>query len=76
MEFARQKKIQHFYLGYYITTNQSLNYKANFRPNEVYIDHEWRPYRNVSGDYLLPKDKLQWKNFDTLVKAASQPQYF
>ena len=76
MEFAKQKSIQYFYLGYYITANQSLSYKANFRPNEVYIDHEWRPYRNASGDFLLPEEKLQWKNFDFLVKAASQPQYF
>jgi arginyl-tRNA--protein-N-Asp/Glu arginylyltransferase len=76
MEYARYKKILYFYLGYYITSNQSLNYKANFRPNEVYIEHEWRPYRNASGDFLLPKDKLQWKNFDTLVKATSQPQYY
>ncbi len=76
IEFAQQKNIHYFYLGYYITANQSLNYKANFRPNEVYIEHEWRPYRNTSGDFLLSEENLQWKNFDFLVKAANQPQYF
>jgi leucyl-tRNA---protein transferase len=72
IEFALKNRIKYFYLGYYIADNSSLVYKARFRPNEIYIDREWRPFRNAEGDVLIPEDKLQWKNFDQLVKATSQ----
>jgi arginine-tRNA-protein transferase len=75
LEFSKQKHVSYFYLGYYIANNKSLQYKSGFRPNEVYIDHDWRPFRNAGGDYLLPEEKLMWKNHDFLVKATSQPQY-
>lgn len=71
IEYALQNRIKYFYLGYYIAENSSLVYKARFRPNEVYMDREWRPFRNAEGDFLVPQDKLQWKNFDQLVKATS-----
>ena len=71
MEYALQNRIKYFYLGYYIAENSSLVYKARFRPNEVYLDREWRPFRNAEGDFLVPQDKLQWKNSDHLVKASS-----
>jgi arginine-tRNA-protein transferase len=71
MEYALQNRIKYFYLGYYIAENSSLVYKARFRPNEVYLDREWRPFRNAEGDFLVPQDKLQWKNTDHLVKASS-----
>ena len=71
IEYALQKQIKYFYLGYYIADNASLVYKARFRPNEVYLDQEWRPFRNAEGDFLIPEDKMQWKNFDQLVKATS-----
>jgi len=71
MEYALQNRIKYFYLGYYIAENSSLVYKARFRPNEVYLDREWRPFRNAEGDFLIPQDKLQWKNSDQLVKATS-----
>ena len=70
LEFSRQKGAQFFYLGYYISRNQSLSYKANFRPNEVYIEENWRPFRNAKGDFLVAGEKLLWKNSDFLVKAA------
>ncbi len=75
VEFARDRGIPFAYLGYFISQNPSLAYKANFRPNELYIDHEWRPFRNVEGDYLIPEDKVYWKNTDSLVKATSRPRY-
>ena len=75
MEYALENRIKYFYLGYYIAENASLVYKASFRPNEVYLDREWRPYRNAKGDFLIPQDKLQWKNSDQLVKAASQMEF-
>lgn len=70
MEYSREQCIKYFYLGYYIIANQSLRYKANFRPNEIYIEHEWRPFRNAPGDYLISEDKLRWENTDFLVKAS------
>jgi len=71
LEFAREQTIKYFYLGYYISKNSSLMYKAGFRPNEVYIDHEWRPFRNAKGEYLVPVEKLGWKNTEYLVKATA-----
>ncbi len=71
LEFSKRQGIKYFYLGYYIANNQSLMYKASFRPNEVYIDREWRPFRNTQGDFLIHKDKLKWRNQEFLVKAAA-----
>lgn len=75
MEYALKSRIKYFYLGYYIAENASLVYKASFRPNEVYMDREWRPFRNAEGDFLIPLDKLEWKNSDQLVKAASHMEF-
>ncbi len=75
LEFAKERLVLNFYLGYYIAHNKSLNYKSGFRPNEVYIDHEWRPFRNSRGDHLLSEEKLNWKNHDFLVKASTQSQF-
>ena len=71
LEYANQYGKKYFYLGYYIAENGSLNYKASFRPNEIYMGREWRRFRNAAGDYLISKKRLQWKNSDLLVKAAS-----
>jgi arginine-tRNA-protein transferase len=75
IEYALASRIKYFYLGYYIAENASLVYKASFRPNEVYLDREWRPFRNAEGDFLVPQDKLQWKNSDQLVKATSHIEF-
>ncbi len=75
MEYALQNRVKYFYLGYYIAENASLVYKASFRPNEVYLDREWRPFRNAEGDFLVPQDKLQWINSDHLVKAADHMEF-
>jgi hypothetical protein len=61
--------VKFFYLGYYIGDNQSLKYKGDFRPNEIYIDHSWRPFRNARGEYLIPKNNVLWRNTDFLIKA-------
>ena len=71
LEFCRQKGIKFYYLGYYIKDNQSLRYKAEFRPNEAYIDNSWRPFRNANGDYLIPQNNILWRNTDFLVKAKT-----
>ena len=75
IDYALQNRIKNFYLGYYIADNSSLVYKARFRPNEIYMDGEWRPFRNAGGDFLIPSDKLQWKNNDQLVKATSHIEF-
>ena len=75
LEFCRERGIQYFYLGYYIADNKSLSYKSGFRPNELYIDQKWHPFRNVRGDVLIPDKKLAWENTDFLVKAAHQTEY-
>ena len=73
LEYSRERGVRYFYLGYYIVANKSLRYKANFRPNEIYIDQEWRPLRNAQGDCLISEDKLRWENTDFLVKATRNP---
>ena len=71
LEYCRQKGVKFYYLGYYIEDNQSLRYKAGFRPNEVYIDHSWRPFRNAEGNNLILKNNVLWRNTDFLIKAAA-----
>ncbi|MDH5763424.1 MAG: arginyltransferase [Nitrospinota bacterium] len=75
IQFCQSRGIPYFYMGYFIAKNKSLAYKANFRPNEVYINHEWRPFRNAGGDPLISEDNLKWVNFETLVKATSSREF-
>jgi leucyl-tRNA---protein transferase len=43
---ARKRKDQHTYLGYYVSGCGSLEYKANFQPNEVLDDeNHWVSFR-------------------------------
>ena len=75
LEFCRQQSVKFFYLGYYIDENQSLKYKGDFRPNEIYLDQSWRPFRNAEGEYLVPKNNILWRNTEFLVKAkVDQPK--
>lgn len=50
IEQARQRNLPHVYLGYYVAGCQSLEYKANFRPNEI-LDAQghWKPFRLVEN---------------------------
>jgi arginine-tRNA-protein transferase len=46
IEVAQLRGIPHAYLGYYVEGCQSLEYKANFVPNQVrQPDGEWRDFR-------------------------------
>lgn len=36
IEYAKNKNLSYYYLGYWIAENQSLNYKANFKPYEIF----------------------------------------
>ena len=75
IQFCQSRGIPYFYLGYFIAKNKSLVYKSNFRPNEVYINHEWRPFRNAKGESLVPEEGLQWVNSEKLVKASTSREF-
>lgn len=75
LEYSIEQGVKFYYLGYYITNNNSLKYKANFRPNEIYIENEWRPFHNNKGDLLVAMDKIRWENTDFLVKASPKVEF-
>lgn len=68
LEFSKERGIKYFYLGYFMLSNQSLRYKAAFKPNEVYIDGKWMPYNIPKLGALIPEEMLEWKNAEPLVK--------
>jgi arginine-tRNA-protein transferase len=45
---AARERLPHVYLGYYVAGCRSLEYKANFRPNEVLdgADGSWKRFRS------------------------------
>jgi leucyl-tRNA---protein transferase len=46
IEETRRRGLAHLYLGYHVAGCRSLEYKANFRPNETLgVDGKWRPFR-------------------------------
>jgi arginine-tRNA-protein transferase len=46
LEEANKRGLKFVYLGYYVEGCESLQYKANYRPNEVLgPDGQWRPFR-------------------------------
>lgn len=44
IEAARQRDVAHVYLGYYVKGCRSLEYKARFRPNEVFTGGIWEAF--------------------------------
>lgn len=41
---ARHLKLEHLYMGYWIQNCQKMQYKALFKPMEVFINDLWQPY--------------------------------
>jgi leucyl-tRNA---protein transferase len=41
---AAEQRLPHVYLGFYVNGCRSLDYKAKYRPNEVLVEGEWRPF--------------------------------
>lgn len=50
IEFAKERGLAHYYLGYLVVGARSMNYKANYRPFEWWSDGAWR--RVGPGDPL------------------------
>jgi arginine-tRNA-protein transferase len=44
---ARAAGFAHLYLGYWIAGSEKMDYKAQFRPLELLLAGEWRPYEPV-----------------------------
>lgn len=44
---ARAAGFAYLYLGYWIPGSEKMNYKASFRPLELLLGGEWRPYEPV-----------------------------
>ncbi|HJS79267.1 MAG TPA: arginyltransferase [Vitreimonas sp.] len=44
---ARAAGYAHVYLGYWIPGSEKMDYKADFRPLELLLGGEWRPYEPV-----------------------------
>lgn len=44
---ARAAGFAHVYLGYWIPGSEKMDYKASFRPLELLLGGEWRPYEPV-----------------------------
>lgn len=44
---ARAAGFNHVYLGYWIPGSDKMDYKASFRPLELLLGGEWRPYEPV-----------------------------
>lgn len=42
VEQARQLKLAHVYLGYWIAESRKMAYKAQFRPHQLMVDGQWR----------------------------------
>ncbi len=46
LDEAKRRRLRHVYMGYFVAGCASLEYKANFRPNEILGgDGAWRPFR-------------------------------
>lgn len=41
---AEERRLPHVYLGYYVKGYRSLEYKARFRPNEIFTENAWQAF--------------------------------
>jgi arginine-tRNA-protein transferase len=44
IEIAKQQKLPHVYLGYFVEGCRSLEFKVNFRPNEILRGTGWEAF--------------------------------
>ncbi len=45
IDFCRSHGIENLYLGYWIENCRAMDYKANFRPHQLYRNNRWSDYR-------------------------------
>jgi arginine-tRNA-protein transferase len=53
IDLARKFNIKWLYLGYYVSSNKHMNYKTDFKPNQMLVtDHVWIDYMNPAGELV------------------------
>ena len=45
LAIANDKKLEWLYLGYFVKGSRKMEYKARFRPAEIFKDGRWQPVR-------------------------------
>ena len=41
IQWCQQRKIPHYYMGYWVKGASTMEYKANYRPHELLVDGKW-----------------------------------
>ncbi|MDX1444167.1 MAG: arginyltransferase [Gammaproteobacteria bacterium] len=49
LERARRENLDWLYLGYWLPRHPKMAYKERFRPLEILVASEWRPYDELAG---------------------------
>lgn len=52
IHLSQKLKLPYLYLGYWIEQSPKMRYKTQYRPLEVYVDGEWRPYSSTQSSPL------------------------
>lgn len=50
IEYARELGLKYVFLGYWVHGSEKMNYKADFRPMEVFHKEEWLPIEEVERE--------------------------
>jgi arginyl-tRNA--protein-N-Asp/Glu arginylyltransferase len=53
IDYCQKYDIPYLHLGYYIAGNRWMRYKGSFRPSEVFLQGEWRPFRRADGSWAI-----------------------
>jgi len=50
IEYAKKLGMKYYYIGWYTPTISNMKYKAQFKPNEVYVNNTWVPFESQFGE--------------------------
>jgi len=50
LHLAKEFGVSHYYLGYIVSGNRHMEYKARFRPNEILTKRGWLPWTAADGE--------------------------